>query len=140
MRGALAAVVAAALALGCVDREPGSPDPRTAVRLSAEQRNAVLVEMRTMVVSVSSVLGAVARSDSEGIRSGAHASGTAAAADPALEKLLPAQWLQLAMATHHGFDSLAAAAGKGRDTVVARLGATTANCVSCHAIYRLAVR
>jgi hypothetical protein len=96
--------------------------------------------MRTMLGSVSGVLGAAARNDSTGIRGAAHASGMAAAADPELEKLLPEAWLQMAMQTHLGFDSLAGAGAKGRDTVVARLGKLTTNCVSCHAMYRLAVR
>jgi len=127
--------------VGCAGgREAASLDSRTPVQLTAEQRNAVLVEMRTMLASVSGVVGATARSDSAGIRSAALASGTAAAADPALEKLLPEAWLQMATRTHAGFDSLAAAAAKGCDTVVARLAALSTNCVSCHAMYRLATR
>ena len=133
------ALVAAGFGVACTGaRDTTSLAARTAVQLTVEQRNAVLVEMRTLLASVHGVLGAVARSDSAGIRAAANASGTAAAADPALEKLLPAQWLQLATRTHQGFDSLAAVAGAGRDTVVARLGALTTNCVSCHAIYRVA--
>lgn len=131
---------AAGLALGCARRAGGSLDARTAVPLTAEQRNAVLTEMRTMLASVSGVLVAAARSDSAGVRAAAWASGMAAAADPALEKQLPAPWLQLAMRTHRGFDSLAAVAGSGRDTVIARLGGITTACVSCHATYRLVVR
>ena len=131
---------AGAFAAGCGGRETASPDARRAVQLTAQQRNAVLVEMRTLLASVGGVLGAAVRSDSMGIRGAAKASGTAAAADPALEKLLPADWLQLAMQTHQGFDSLAAAAGAGRDAVVLRLGNITTNCVSCHAMYRLATR
>ncbi len=131
--------LAALLAAGCVAQE-ASPDKRTAVPLTAEQRNAVLVEMRTMLGSVSGVLAATARSDSAGIRSAAAASGMAVAADPALEQLLPKEWLAIAVQTHQGFDALAAAAGAGRDQVVLRLGGITATCVSCHAMYRLTVR
>ena len=141
MRGMLVAVLAAALAVGC--GEEASPDKRTAVQLTVEQKNAVLIEMRTMLASVNGVLSAAARSDSAGIRSAALASGSAAAADPTLEKLLPEQWMQLAMQTHGGFDSLAAGAGpgaRGRDAAVARLGAITTNCVTCHSIYRLVAR
>lgn len=134
------AAAAAGLAAGCGGREAGSLDARTAVPLSAEQRNAVLTEMRTMLASVNGVLGAAVRSDSAGIRAAARASGTAAAADPPLEKLLPAAWLQLAMQTHRGFDGLAEVSGGGRDTVVAHLGTITTACVSCHAMYRLVER
>ncbi len=130
---------AAALALGCAG-EQASPDQRTPVTLTAGQRNAVLVEMRTMLASVSGVLGAVANGDSAGIRAAASASGMAAAADPGLEALLPKEWLQIAEQTHQGFDGLAAAAGAGRDQVVLRLGGITATCVTCHSMYRLAQR
>ncbi len=141
MRPRTLAALAALLLGGCGGaREAPSPDPRTAVPLTAEQRNGVLVEMRTMLASVNGILGAAARSDTAGIRSAAQASGMAAAADPALEKLLPAQWLQLAMEVHGGFDSLAAGARLGRDTIVARLGRITTACITCHSIYRLAVR
>ena len=139
-RWLVTAVAAGVFWVGCGGGEAPSLDTRTAVLLTAEQRNAVLGEMRTMLASVNGVLGAAAKADSAGIHGAAKASGSAAAADPALEKLLPAQWLQLAMQTHQGFDGLAASAGAGRDTVVARLGAITTNCVTCHAMYRLAVR
>lgn len=134
-----AALAAAMLTAGCAGSEQ-SLDTRTAVRLTAEQRNAVLVEMRGMLGSVSAILAAVQHPDSAAIRDAAAKSGTAAAADPALEKLLPETWLQMAVQTHAGFDSLAAAAAKGRDTVVARLGRVTGSCVSCHAMYRLVVQ
>ena len=106
-RWLVAALGVATLGAGC-GGEAASPDTRTPVQLTAEQRNAVLTEMRTMLGSVSGVLGAAARNDSAGVRGAARASGTAAAADPGLEKLLPEAWLQMAMQTHSGFDSLAA--------------------------------
>ncbi len=132
----LVAAFLAALAGGCAG-ERASPDTRTVVRLTAEQRNMVLTEMRTMLGSVDGVLGAAARSDSAGVRAAALASGMAAAADPAIEKLLPAPWLALAGETHGGFDSLAARAGKGRDTVLVRIGRITTSCVGCHAMYQI---
>ncbi len=134
-----AAARVATLGAGCAP-ERGSTDSRAAVPLTAEQRDAVLTEMRTLLGSVNGVLAAEARSDSAGVRAAASASGSAAAADPALENLLPAAWLQLAMQTHAGFDSLAAAAGRGRDPVLIRLGGITGRCVTCHAMYRLGVR
>ncbi len=127
-------------AVGCSGDKAPSLDTRTAVQLTAEQHNAVLLEMRTMLASVNGALGATARGDSVAIRAAANASGMAVAADPALEKLLPADWLKLATQTHQGFDSLAVASGGGRDTVVARLGRVTTGCVSCHAMYRLTTR
>ncbi len=139
MRGMLVAALAAVAVGGCAAPQ-ASPDKRTPVQLTAEQRNAVLTEMRTMLASVSGVLAAAARSDTAGIRSAAAASGMAASADTVLERLLPREWMAIAVQTHQGFDGLAAAAGAGRDQAVLRLGGITATCVSCHAMYRLAVR
>jgi cytochrome c556 len=69
-------------------------------------------------------------------------SGLATAADPALEKLLPQEFLQLGISTHQQFDDLAGAIATGipRDSVVGRLARLTGNCVSCHASYRLELR
>lgn len=136
----MAAVLAAAvLAAGCGGGET-SLDTRTPVRLTPQQRYAVLAEMRTMLASESGILAAAPRGDSAAIRDAALKSGTGAAADPALDKLLPTEWLQIAVQTHRGFDDLAAYAGGGQDEVVRRLGGITATCVSCHAMYRLSSR
>jgi len=140
--GAVALLAAGLFPAACGRaREAGAPsDGRTAIPLDAEQRLAVLTEMRTMLGSLSGVLGAVTRWDTAGIRSAAAQSGTTAAADPALEKILPEQWMQIAMRTHQGFDSLAASVGgkrASRDTVVAKLAAIVPECVNCHATYRL---
>lgn len=137
----LVLAAAAVLGVGCGRApEPTSGDSRTAIPLTVEQRGAVLSEMRTMLGSLNGVLGAVTRWDTAGIRAAALRSGTAAAADPALEKILPEQWMQMALRTHGGFDSLAASAGRPapREAVVAKLAAIVPECVNCHATYRLA--
>jgi len=140
---ALALAAAAALGAGCARApEPSTSDARTAIPLTAEQRGAVLTEMRTLLGSVGGVLGAIPPWDTAGIRAAALRSGTGEAADPALEKILPEHWMQMAMRTHQGFDSLAASIGGkrvSRDTVVAKLAAIVPECVNCHATYRLAV-
>jgi cytochrome c556 len=120
--------------------EERASDPRTPVQLTAEQRNAVLAEMRTLLGSISGVLNGVARSDGAAIRDAALPSGMAEAADPALEKLLPAGWLELAGRTHKGFDDLAEGAKRGPEGAVARLAGVTEACVTCHARYRLAAQ
>lgn len=130
--------------LGC-GREglvPGGGDARTGIMVPAAARNAVLAEMRTMLASLNGVLIAQTTADTARIRLAATASGTAAAADPELEKLLPEAWLQLAMATHRQFDDLAASASRpgGTDSVTVRLARLTGNCVACHTAYRLEVR
>jgi cytochrome c556 len=71
---------------------------------------------------------------------------SSAAADPALEALLPAAWKELAERTHGGFDSLAAAARRTKgaraleDTVLARLPMLIGSCTSCHETLRVTVR
>ena len=133
--------IAAALGAECGRApEPLPSDGRTAVPLSAEQRGAVLTEMRTLLASVGGVLDATSRWDTAGIRAAALRSGTTEAADPALEKLLPAVWMQMAMQTHQGFDRLAASVGDrrtSREMVIARLAPLVSVCVSCHATYRV---
>jgi len=132
-----------ALGLGCA--EPPAPqastDGRTALRVPAEAVDAVRAEMRTMLGSIHAMLTAMPARDTAAMRQAAMASGMAAAADTALEHLLPEEFLELGMATHMQFDSLAAAigAGLGADSAIARLGPITANCVSCHSTYRLEV-
>lgn len=138
----LAAALGALAVLGCRTRESPSTDTRTAVALPATARDAVLAEMRTMLGSLNGVLVAVASSDSNGMRQAAAASGMAMAADPTLERYLPEQFLHFGTNTHMQFDSLAAAiaAGAPRDTAITRLARITANCVSCHTLYRLVLR
>jgi len=143
VRRTLVCVLLGAALAGCGrSRETPTADARTSVPLTAEQRDAVLIEMRTMLGSVDGVLNGVARWDTAAIRGAALRSGTAAAADPALEKILPAPWLEMAERTHGGFDALGAAVARGvpRDTVLAKLATITPACMNCHAMYRLPSR
>lgn len=138
-------LAAGLLSLGACGREgllPAGHDSRTGVLVPAAARLAVLAEMRTMLGSVNGVLRAQAQGDTAGVRTAALAAGAAAAADPALEQLLPVAWLQLAMSTHHQFDDLAADASRphGPDSVTTRLARLTGNCVACHAAFRLDTR
>ena len=137
-------VLALALLSGTACRTPETPstDTRTAVVLPPAARDGVLAEMRTMLGSVNGLLSAVTVSDTAAMRVAAAASGTSMAADPALERLLPEEFLRLGMSTHLQFDSLAAAISgpAAGDTAIARLARLTGNCVACHATYRLEVR
>ncbi len=135
------ALLAAALA-GCGGGHEAAPvaDARTAVPLDAAQRQAVVDEMRTLLGSVDGVVRGLTAWDTAAIKTAALRAGSLEAADPALERILPADWMRLAIATHTGFDSLAAAAtapGATRETALARFATVTPRCVSCHALYRL---
>lgn len=120
--------------------EGGGTDTRTPLVVPADAADAVRAEMRTMLGSLHSLLTAMPLGDTAVMRQAASAAGMAAAADTALEHLLPEQFLVLGMTTHRQFDSLAAAIVRGipADSVAAHLGLLTANCVTCHATYRLA--
>jgi cytochrome c556 len=140
-RGACAALAVAFAGCG-TGGAVWSHDARTAVFLPVEARDAVLAEMRTMLGSVNGVLIAQTNGDTAAMRQAALASGAAAAADPALEAVLPEAWLKLAMTTHEQFDGLAQAVARpgGRDSVVAHLARITGHCVACHAAYRVEPR
>jgi hypothetical protein len=118
-----------------------SADPRAVIALSSPTRDAVLAEMRVMLVSVNEILSAAARGDTAALRAAAAASGTAQAM-ATLGADLPKEFRSRAAGTHSLFDSLAAAvaAGAPRDTVTARLARLTASCTACHVAYRLVAR
>lgn len=130
-----------ALLLACKGAPPEamSADARQPVRLPVEAQDAVRAEMNTMLTSLNRILAALPRQDTAAIRQAAVASGVATAADPALEKLLPEQFLTWGLQTHRAFDALAGsvAAGFIFDTTLVQLGALTQTCVTCHATYRL---
>lgn len=118
---------------------PASLDTRTPVALPPEAMEAVRAEMRTMLISLNELHRALAIRDTALARSAATASGLAAAEDPALESLLPTDFMRLAVTTHSAFDSVALAlsARAPTDTMLLKLSRVTTGCVACHAIYRL---
>jgi hypothetical protein len=131
---------------GCVERPASAPgagsDRRQVTTVPLEVREAVRSEMRTMLGSLHGILMASMTGDTAAMRQAAVRSGLATAADPALEKLLPEEFLRLGIGTHRQFDELAAgiASGFPRDSVVARVARLTGNCVACHESHRLEVR
>lgn len=135
----------ALLCAACAERQQGgeaaSADRRQRIVVPVEARDAIRAEMRTMLGSLNAMLEAGARGDTAAMQEAATLSGLANAADPALEKLLPEEFLTMGMGTHRQFDELAAALGRGlpADSVFGLLGGITANCVACHSAYRLAV-
>ncbi|MEZ4585482.1 MAG: hypothetical protein R2909_03665 [Gemmatimonadales bacterium] len=136
----LANVVFSARLLSPRAPSDSTADGRTPIALPLEARDAVLLEMRTMLASVQGVLDGAARSDTAAIRAAAAASGVVMAADPALEEILPRSFLQMGMATHAAFDTLAMNAASGATAAVDRLARITATCVSCHSTYRIEAR
>lgn len=140
-------------ALGCnvARQEPStaeaaSIDLRTAVVLPADAQQAVLREMRQMLGAMGGAMAAAAKGDTTALFAAVAPAGSAAAADPAIESLLPTAWKELAERTHYGFDSLAAVVRQtqGRqalkDTVLVRLAQLSGSCTACHETFRVTVR
>lgn len=99
-----------------------------------------------MLAAIGGALQAAAREDTTALFAAIAPAGSAAAADPAIEALLPATWKEMAERTHGGFDELGAAARRARggralrDTVTVRVGQLTSTCASCHEMYRVTIR
>jgi cytochrome c556 len=125
---------------------PASIDPRTPVPLPAEAQQAVLREMRQLLGAVGGALAGAANGDTASVIAALAPAGSAAAADPALEALLPAGWKELAERTHSDFDSLVAAVRRTRgsqalkDTVLVRLARLSGGCAACHETYRVTIQ
>jgi|WetSurMetagenome_2_1015567.scaffolds.fasta_scaffold08440_9 cytochrome c556 len=123
-----------------------SIDPRTAVVLPADGQQAVLREMRQMLGALGGAMAGATTGDTAALLAAVAPAGSAAAADPALEALLPTGWKELAERTHAGFDSLASAVRRTRgrqplqDTVLVRLAELTESCTACHETFRVTVR
>ena len=121
-------------------------DPRTPVALPPDGQQAVLREMRQMLGAIGGALSAAAREDTTAVLAALAPAGSAAAADPALEALLPATWKELAERTHGGFDTLAAAVRRARtgrdvkDSVLVGVARVSGSCTACHEAFRITVR
>jgi hypothetical protein len=119
---------------------PGT-DNRTAVVLSASERDLVLTEMRGMLSATHGILDGLVRGDMKLVGHAATSAGMAAAADvnPVLMAKLPLSFKQLGIEVHHDMDALARAAEAGRPAAELQgmLVGTLAKCVACHAAWQL---
>jgi hypothetical protein len=102
--------------------------------------------MRQMLGAIGGALSAAARGDTGAVIAALAPARSAAAADPALEALLPTTWKELAERTHGGFDSLTASVrsaqvGLGvKDTVLVGVARIIGSCTACHETFRITVR
>lgn len=102
--------------------------------------------MRQLLAAISGALAGAADRDTAAILAAVIPAGSAAAADPALEALLPPAWKELAERTHAAFDTLATAVRRPqavatlKDTVLVRLSRATTHCAACHEMFRVTVR
>ena len=118
-----------------------SPDGRTAIILTAGERNEILAEMRGFLESVQEITSGLAENDMEAIAISAHRVGMVNAQNVpvALMAKLPLEFKTLGMATHKAFDEIAMESKDMKDStvVMSKLGALLNNCTTCHAGYRL---
>ncbi len=118
-------------------------DARTAIVLTAAERNLVLGEMRAFLESVKLITQGIANKDMKTIQAAGRKMGMAAAAGvpPSLADKLPVSFKKLAGATHKGFDAMATEAADIGDekAILVKLGVLLNNCTTCHSSYRFEV-
>jgi hypothetical protein len=116
-------------------------DGRTAILLDPGERDLVLTEMRGFLVATRDILVAATKGDPGGVAKAARAVGVAAqrGVPASLMGKLPLGFKQLGFDTHGRFDQLALDAESLGDTnqLLTALGDLTANCVACHAAFRI---
>jgi mono/diheme cytochrome c family protein len=117
-----------------------SDDGRLAVELTKDERNALLLEMRTWLQNSQAILAAVASNDFAAITATARASGMAAEATTpgSLFRKIPVEMKTLGFDTRSKYDEIADDAERlkdGRHTIK-QLSVAMNNCVACHATYR----
>ncbi len=118
-------------------------DGREPIYVSAEERGALLGEMRGFLETVQGTIDALAANDMLAIAALNAASGMRAAAGTpaALTAKLPEPFRLLGVSTHKLFDGIAQEATDMGDTaaIIEQIGGLLANCTACHAGYRFEI-
>ncbi|MEA3290707.1 MAG: hypothetical protein U9Q71_00105 [Pseudomonadota bacterium] len=116
-------------------------DGRTAVQLTAGERDLVLVEMRAFLESVQAIVQALGSEEMPAVVQAARNVGMNAQQEvPAsLVVKLPGALKKLGFDTHRKFDQLALDAEEFGDPKqsLEQLGELMQNCIGCHAAYKL---
>ncbi|HLB35559.1 MAG TPA: hypothetical protein VJL31_03245 [Gemmatimonadales bacterium] len=122
-------------------REQAQIDKRMPIALAADQRDAILQDMRAMLTSMQTIMDGATKMDVPRIRTAAQAAGTAAMAsyDSATRAQLPEAFRRQSVEVRATFDGLAEAVRgfTARDTTLAYMSRLSAQCVSCHTQFRL---
>lgn len=125
-----------AVAAGNTEREVVRMTPHDSLRFRSG--------MQTYLASLHAITDALSRNDRASAAEAARASGMSALKEVSLAEALtmPPQFVLLASDTHERFDALAAAASgqATRSELLAQLSNIVANCIACHAAYRLEQR
>lgn len=116
-----------------------SDEGRLAVLISKDERNALLLEMRTWLESAQGVLAAANKGDMTKVATIARVSGMAAEEETpgSLFAKIPIAMKTLGFATRVRFDDMAKMAeeGKSSQEISTYLADTMNNCIACHAMY-----
>lgn len=122
-------------------REQQQGDKRTPIALTADQREAILSDHRALLTAMQSIMEGATRMDVPRIRAAAQTAGTASMAgyDSLIQAQLPDAFRRQSAETRANFDALADAVRgfTARDTTLAYMSRISAQCVSCHAQFRL---
>jgi hypothetical protein len=117
-------------------------DTREAVSLNAAEVETLLSGMRTYLETIQGIVTAMAENDTGAVARIAPKSGAKLLqnVDPTTGLKAPLGFTMMSFDTHDKFDKLAekAARGTSRSEVLNDLRDIMANCISCHATYRLA--
>jgi hypothetical protein len=117
-------------------------DAREAVALSQSEAGAMLAGMRTYLETINGLVAAMAENEIGRIPAIAAMAGAKLlqTVSPETGLKAPIGFAMMSFDTHDKFDKLAEKASRGasRLEILKDLRDITANCVSCHATYRLA--
>lgn len=117
-------------------------DPREAVALAPAEVENLLAGMRTYLEAIQDIVAAMAENQVSRVPDIATKSGAKAlqSVTPLTGLKLPLGFASLSFDTHDKFDQLAEKAKRGtsRAEVLKDLRDIMANCIGCHAAYRLA--
>jgi hypothetical protein len=117
-------------------------DPREAVTLSPAETEKMLAGMRKYLETIQGIVAAMAENDGARVPAIASQSGAKLLQDvpPTTGLKVPLGFSSMSFDTHDKFDKLSDKAAKGasRSVILKDLRNIMANCISCHAAYRLA--
>lgn len=120
-----------------------SSDSRTAIMLSAGERDLVLAEMRDFLLALQQITSAAVADNMDAVAQAAQRVGRTAQGEVPLSLVakLPLEFKQLGFETHAKFDQIALDAGQlgDRDHVLEQMAEVMNNCVGCHAGFKLIV-
>lgn len=135
------AMLAICLSVLLTNAHAAGVDKRQALRLSPEQKNLVLEEMRAMLAATQAILSALPTKDMTTVAQQARAVGVGMLqkSEDHLQGALPPAFMQLGMATHEDFDRIAADAATTKDPqhTLQQLGDSLKKCITCHDTYRV---